>query len=131
MRCKCCDRVLSQTELMFVDKHTGLPDELCYLCQTIARDPDNADKYPQGLDTDLFENVSDLPEISDEDSLLDQLIWVSTQQQDSLALGVTAVTAWPCIKTTEATVSVTADTFSSQKQKATAEKFNAQTEIEK
>lgn len=71
MRCKCCDRVLTKTELMFVDKHTGLPDEFCYLCQTISRDPDNADKYPQGLDTDLFENVSDLPDISDEDSLLD------------------------------------------------------------
>ncbi len=73
MRCRACNKMLSDTELMFVDKYTGLPDDLCYLCVTIARDPDNAERYPQGLDTDMFENYVDLPDndASSEDSLLD------------------------------------------------------------
>jgi len=71
MRCRCCNKPLSQREMMFVDKYTGVPDDFCYLCQAISRDPDNAEYYPQALFSDLPEDINDFNDPSDEDSLLD------------------------------------------------------------
>jgi len=57
--------------MMFVDKYTGMPDDFCYLCQAISRDPDNAEHYPQALFSDLPEDINDLNDPSEEESLLD------------------------------------------------------------
>jgi len=43
MRCKACNRLMTSMDFM-------IDPELCYVCRTVASDPDNSERYTQGVD---------------------------------------------------------------------------------
>lgn len=62
MRCKCCDNVLKNREI-YINKKTGMFEELCGLCRGYAFNPD--------ADPEL-ETVDSIEEAEDTSKLLDE-----------------------------------------------------------
>ena len=55
MKCRCCDKPLSDAELQIDGRQEGVPDDFCFICRSISRDPDFSDQYYQGLDYTIWD----------------------------------------------------------------------------